>query len=218
MKPVLLLLLATATHLLAMAGTDQLVGEYDPIPPRPDWPKGLHEVLLDPARKVGWNSWFSECPNDLQEYAFAVRTNADAQRLIDTLAKVEAPRRIVVLDPGRGPHGLGNWQANAAGREWGAVLCFGNQAILVEWFKRLPIRPDGQRHFGDSVVTKAPEPAPPTLTLYLGTATLDPAALKIPAGITLEIHKSSSWPGHDYAEAVEKLTTLATTRGSSSKK
>jgi hypothetical protein len=218
MKPALLLLFATATRLLAMAGTDQLVGEYDPIQPNPQWPKGLHAVLLDPARKVGWASWFSELPNDAQQYAFAVRTNTDAQRLIDTLAKVETRQRVVILDPGRGPRGCGNWQANAAGREWGAVLWFGNQAILAEWFKRLPVRQDGQRHFGDSVITKAPEAAPPTLTLYLGTAILDPATLKIPAGITLEIHQSSSWPGHDYEKAVEKLAALAATQKSSSKK
>jgi hypothetical protein len=213
MKTLLLLILAGAARVLAMSGTDQLVGEYDPIEKRPHWPKGVYQLLLDPARKVGWKSWFSECPNDVEQYAFAARTTADAQRLIDALAKVDTKRRVVVLDPGHGPKGLGQWQPRAKGREWGAQLSFGNDAALRRWYERLKIGKDGHRHFGVSVLEKAPEAMPPTITFYLGTATIDPAALGIPKNISVEIRKSSQWPGRDYERQVEKLQALEAARG-----
>jgi hypothetical protein len=208
----LAMLLAGTARLLAWAGTDQLVGEYDAIQKRDHWAKGIHELLLDPSRKVGWQSWFTELPNDLEQYAFAVRTTADAQRLINLLAKVEAGNRTVVLDPGRGPRGLGNWQDKAEGREWGAELSFGNEATLRRWFDRLRPDPDGKKRFGKSVVESAPRPAPPTLTLHLGTASIDPAALAFPRNVTVEIRKSSQWPGRDYEQQVEKLNALAASR------
>jgi hypothetical protein len=204
----LLLLLAAATRVLAAAGTDPLVGEYGVIEKRPDWPKGMYEMLLDPSRKVGWNSWFSECPNDLSQYAFAARTNADAQRLIDALAKVEAKRRVVVLNPGRGPHGLGDWGPKAEGREWGAEVAFGNAAVLKRWFEWIAPDKDGKRRFGSQVIAGPPEPCPPTLTIYLGTANIEPADLVIPKGVMLEIQTSSPWPGKDYEKQVEKLKAL----------
>jgi hypothetical protein len=211
-RPLLLLLFAGVARLLAMAGTDQLVGEYDAIQKRDHWAKGIHELLLDPARKVGWQSWFTELPNDIEQYAFAVRTTADAQRLIDLLAKVQTASRVVVLDPGHGPRGLGGWHPKAQGREWGAQISFGNEAILRRWFENLRPDRDGKKRFGNSVVERAPAPAPPTLTVYLGTANIDPAALTFPKGISVEIKKSSQWPGRDYEKQVEKLEALAASR------
>src|SRR5262245_11253318 len=157
MHRIFLILLAGVAGLMAMSGTDRLVGEYDVIQKRPEWAKGVYELLLDPSRKVGWQSWFSECPNDMEQYAFAVRTNADAQRLIDALAKVETKRRVVVLNAGRGPRGLGDWQDKAEGREWGAELAFGNDAVLKQWFQRIRPDKDGKRRFGPQVIEKAPE-------------------------------------------------------------
>jgi len=211
MKPLLFLLFASATPVLAMSGTDQLVGEYAPIEQaKPGWAKGLYEMLLDPARKVGWCSWFSECPNDLEQYAFAVRTTADAQRLLNALAKVEGPQRLVELDPGRGPRGLGDWQPKAEGREWGAVLMVGNERVLLEWYGRLKTNAEGKKQFGAQVFEKPPQACPPTLRLYLGTATIDPAALVIPKGVTVRVIDSSSWPGKDYEKMVETLKALQT--------
>ena len=211
MKTLLFLLLVGAVALRAMSGTDRLVGEYDAIEAKPGWPAGLLALLQDPARKVGWNSWFSECPNDLEQYAFAVRTTADAQRLLEALGKVEGTKRTVVLDPGRGPRGYGEWQQNAEGREWGAVLMFGNEGVLQKWFQRLPVGADGKRHFGVHTYEKAPTASPPILTIYLGTASVEPAALVVPKGVTLVVAKTSSWPGKDYEKMVEKLAAFAET-------
>jgi hypothetical protein len=208
----LTMLLAGSARLLAMAGTDQLIGEYDAIQKRDHWAKGIHELLLDPSRKVGWQSWFTELPNDLEQYAFAVRTTADAQRLIDLLANVEAAQRLVVLDPGRGPRGLGDWRDKAHGREWGAELSFGDPAALRHWFNQLHVDPDGKRRFGKMIMEAAPAAAPPTLTIHLGTANVDPGALKFPKNVSVEIRKSSQWPGRDYEEQVEKLNALAASR------
>lgn len=214
----LAMLLAGTARLLAMAGTDQLVGEYDPIQKNDQWAKGIHELLLDPSRKVGWRSWFTELPNDMEQYAFAVRTTADAQRLIDLLARVQTDRRLVVLDPGHGPRGLGHWNPKAEGREWGAQLSFGNEAILRRWFDNLKADPDGKKRFGKTVMETLHPAAPPTLSIYLGTATVDPAALTFPRNVTVEIKTSSQWPGRDYEQQVEKLNALAASRTPKAKK
>ncbi len=217
MKALLLLFFAAATRVLAMAGTDQLVGEYEPIEKKQGWPAGMFEVLLDPARKVGWHPWFSECPNDVEFYAFAVRTTADAQRLIDLLAKVKTGQRMVVLDPGHGPRGLGEWRPNAQGREWGAQLSFGNPQVLKQWYERLPVGKDGKRRFGVHVYDKEPNAATPTLTIYLGTANMEPAELKIPKGVVAGGIPSSNWPGRDYEKQVEKLKAWEAARKNAGK-
>src|SRR5688500_17588001 len=86
---------------LAWSGTDQLVGEYEALQERSGWPEGIKEVLMDPARKVGWSSWFSELPNDSEQYAFAVRTTKDLQRLLDAFAKIKDPKKRFAINPGR---------------------------------------------------------------------------------------------------------------------
>ena len=196
MKGALLSLLASTAMAFGMAGTDQLVGEYEPIKERPGWPEGVHAMLLDPARKVGWSSWFSGLPNDHERYAFAVRTTADAQRLINALAKVAGPNRRVTFNPGRGPRGLGDFRPAAKGREWGAVLSFSNRNAVAQWNASGKQR---QGKIGPLTV------GPTVLEIYLGTADIDPLALKIPAGLTVGTMDESPFPGRDYPAQVQKV-------------
>ena len=199
MKGALLGLFASTAMALGMAGTDQLVGEYEPIKERPGWPEGIHAMLLDPARKVGWTSWFSELPNDCEQYAFAVRTTGDAQRLINALAKVAGPKRRVTFNPGRGPRGLGDFRPAAKGREWGAVLRFSNSNTVAQW---------KAANAGRDAKLGALLEAPTVLEIFLGTANVDPLALKIPAELTVGTMDQSPFPGRDYPAQVQKVKDL----------
>jgi hypothetical protein len=195
MKHALLTWLASAATALSMAGTDQLVGEYEPIEERPGWPKGVHEVLLDPTRKVGWRSWFSELPNDGEQYAFAVRTTRDLQRLLDAFAKVDDPKKRFAINPGRGPRGLGDWRPTAKGREWAAVLGFSNRDLVAKYNQR-----ELQR--GEPIVHQG---SPTTLTVYLGSANIDLFSLQLPDKVTIVTAESSPVQGAEYSAQVEKI-------------
>jgi hypothetical protein len=179
----------------AMSGTDQLVGEYDPIQERLGWPKGVLELLQDPTRKVGWNSWFSGQPNDIEHYTFAVRTTQDVQRLIDAFAKIDDRRKRLAFHPGRGPRGLGDFRFNAKGREWGAVLSVSNRDAVAR-----ANAPDVQA--GKPAVYMS---SPTVLDIHLGTADINLAELRIPKDLTLAVAESSPIQGKAYPEQVRKI-------------
>jgi len=193
--PALLASAAMVVAVAAMSGTDQLVGEYDPIQERQGWPKGVLELLQDPTRKVGWNSWFSGQPNDIEHYAFAVRTTRDAQRLIDAFSRIDDQRKRVAFHPGRGPRGLGDFRFNAKGREWGAVLSVSNRDAVAR-----ANAPDVQA--GKLAVYMS---SPTVLSIHLGTADVNLAELRIPKDLTLSVMESSPIQGKAYPEQVRKI-------------
>jgi hypothetical protein len=179
----------------AMSGTDPLVGEYDPIEERLGWPKGVLELLQDPTRKVGWKSWFSGLQNDVENYAFSVRTTSDAQRLIDAFAKIDDRKKRVAFLPGRGPRGLGDFRLNAKGREWGAVLSVSNRDAVAR---------------ANAEDVRAGKPAvymasPTVLSIHLGTADVRLEELRIPKDLTLSVAESSPAQGKAYPEQVRQI-------------
>src|SRR5687767_2304735 len=187
--------IALAAATAAMPGTEQLVGEYDPIQERLGWPKGVFDLLQDPTRKVGWNFWFSGQPNDVEHYAFAVRTTQDVQRLIDAFAKIDDRRKRLAFHPGRGPRGLGDFRFNAKGREWGAVLSVSNRDAVAR-----ANAPDVQA--GKPAVYMS---SPTVLDIHLGTADINLAELRIPKDLTLAVAESSPIQGKAYPEQVRKI-------------
>ena len=195
MKRALLALLASVALAAAMSGTDQLVGEYDPIEERPGWPKGVLELLQDPARKVGWNSWFSELPNDLERYAFAVRTTRDVQRLIDAFARIDDPKKRVAFHPGRGPRGLGDFRPNAKGREWGAVLSVSNRDAIAR-ANAADVKAGKQAVYMASSTV---------LDIHMGAVDLNLEELRIPKDLTLSLTEGSPLQGKDYQAQVRKI-------------
>ena len=84
----------------AIGGTSQIAHKGQPVRADPRWPAKLEEFLNQPTRGDGWNSWFSEWPNDVRHYEFEV---SDAAQL-DTL--VEGGVRHAVL----GAFGCGAFQ------------------------------------------------------------------------------------------------------------
>ena len=72
-----------------------------------DWPEGVVELVNDRCRTEGWNSWFTEWPNDVNQYGYAVESTADVNRLIGKLAKVESDVLQVHLSFLKEPRGLG---------------------------------------------------------------------------------------------------------------
>jgi hypothetical protein len=198
MKRAVFAVLASASMVAAaaaMSGTDQLVGEYDPIQEQPGWPRGVLELLQDPTRKVGWNSWFSGQPNDVEHYAFAVRTTQDVQRLLDAFARIDDRRKRVAFDPGRGPRGLGSILFAAKGREWGAVLSVSNRDAVA----RANVK-DVQA--GKPAVYMS---SPTVLSIHLGTADVNLTELRIPKDLTLSVAESSPIQGKAYPEQVRKI-------------
>ena len=63
-------LVLAASNTLAMSGTSQVAWRGKAVAVQPDWPEGVLDLVNDPLRTEGWNPWFSECPNDMNFYAF----------------------------------------------------------------------------------------------------------------------------------------------------
>jgi hypothetical protein len=187
--------IAMVVAVAAMSGTDQLVGEYDPIEERLGWPKGVFELLQDPTRKVGWKSWFSGQQNDTENYVFAVRTTQDVQRLIDAFAKIDDRKKRVAFHPGRGPRGLGDFRFNAKGREWGAVLSVSNRDEVAR------ANAEDVRDGKPAIYMSGPT----VLSIHLGTADVRLEELRIPKDLTLSVTESSPVQGKAYPEQVRQI-------------
>lgn len=63
-----------SVHALAAGGTDIVATKSQPAHVAAAWPEGAGELVNDPARTTGWNSWFTEWPNDVNQYGFDIRT------------------------------------------------------------------------------------------------------------------------------------------------
>jgi hypothetical protein len=63
-------LLLAASNTVAMSGTSQLVWRDKPVPAHYDRPEETLELANDSLRTEGRNPWFSECPSDVNFYAF----------------------------------------------------------------------------------------------------------------------------------------------------
>lgn len=184
--PVRSLVLALASILLGgrttlgIAGYSSVASEGRAVEEELGWPAKIVDLVNDPARTVGWNFWFSECPNDVNHYAFAAKNTDDLNRLIEKLAATKDKGTAVTLALGK-EFPAGGFSFLKPGNGIPAVLAFGNQVRLNEWYSHLKEVEPGVRQFGIHRYTEAPKAMPPSLTIYVEHPAVDLAKLEIPA-------------------------------------
>ena len=174
-------LLIAVGPLLAAGGTSIVAakGEKAHIPAT--WPAGAGELVNDPARTVGLNSWFSEWPNDVNQYGFEIATMDDLNRLIKKLAEIKTEVKQLRLCPQKEPRGLGWVTSLPEGNNTPVIFSIGDQSRIDEWYKHV------RKPFGKMEFLAAPIAVPPTLTIYVQNKAVDLDKLEIPEGITVEV-------------------------------
>ncbi len=171
----------------ARAGFSPVAAQDQPLEDNGLWPVKMVDLLNDPSRTVGWNFWFSECPNDVNNYVFVAKSTDDLNRILKKLAAVDAKGTTVVLALGK-EFPVGGFAFLKKGNNAAAVLAFGNQGIINQWYFRLkePEGEPGVKKFGVHRYTEPPKAMPPTLTIYVENPAVNIERLSIPAEITVK--------------------------------
>lgn len=186
----------------AAGGTDTVATKGQRAHVSPSWPEGVGELVNDPCRTSGWNSWFSEWPNDVNQYAFVIQSTGDLNRLIAKLAAIRTDLRQIRLSYRKEPDGLGWVTRLPKGNGIPVIFSMGDQSLIADWFKHLeePIAPSGsiesllagtgipkanqpERTFGQMKFVAAPTAVPPTLTIFVQNEAVLLEDLKIPKGV-----------------------------------
>jgi len=161
-------------------GTMIVASKGEPVQVSVNWPEGVEALLDDATRTTGWNSFFSEWPNDVNQYGFEVTSTDDVNRLIEKLADVQCELRVIRLSYLKEPVSLG-WVTNLPeGNNTAVIFSIGDQARIDQWYQRV------RKPFGVMEFLAAPVAVPPTLTIFVQNEAIDLDALKIPDGITVE--------------------------------
>ena len=165
--------------LLAAGGTSVIASKGQPAHVAEGWPEGVGEIVNDPARTFGCNPWFTEWPNDVNQYAFETVTSDDLNRLIAKLAATKSEVRQIRLCALKEPNGLG-WVTNVPeGNKIPVIFSVGNQAQIDRWYERV------RKPFGVIEFTAAPVAIPPTLTIFVQNERVKLDELKIPEEISV---------------------------------
>ena len=155
---------AASTQVWAIAGFRSVAAQDQPLEDNGQWPVKMVDLLNDPGRTVGWNFWFSECPNDVNQYVFVAKSTDDLNRILKKLAAVEGKGKAVVLALGK-EFPAGGFSFLRKGNNAAAVLAFGNQTMINAWYTHLrePVGEPGVKQFGVHRYTEPPKEMPPTL-------------------------------------------------------
>ena len=172
-------LLISVWQALAIGGTSIVASKGQRAYVPSSWPEGAGELVNDPLRTTGWNSWFSEWPNDVNQYAFEIKGTEDLNRLIEKLGAIKAKVRQVRLSYLAEPSGLGWVTQVPKGNGIAAIFSIGDQSRIDEWYKTV------RKPFGVMEFTAAPIAVPPTLTIFVQHKAVELDKLKIPEGITV---------------------------------
>lgn len=162
---------------LAAGGTSIVATKGQPAHVSPNWPEGADKLVNDASRTSGWNSWFSEWPNDVNQYAFEIKSTDDLNRLIERLAAIKSDLRHIRLSHLNEPNGLAWVTRVPEGNGIAVIFSIGDQSRIDEWFKRV------RKPFGVMEFTATPEAVPPTLTIFVQNEVVNLDELKIPEGI-----------------------------------
>jgi hypothetical protein len=168
-----------ASELLAIGGTMVIATKGQPVTVSAAWPKGVGAIVNDPTRASGWNSWFSEWPNDVQQYAFEIKGTDDLNRLIEKLAATKSDARQIRLSHLSEPSGLGWVTQLPKGNGIAVIFSIGDQTRIDDWYKTV------RKPFGVMEFNAAPVAVPPTLTIFVQNKNVDLEKLTIPEGITV---------------------------------
>lgn len=173
----------TATNALAWSSTDHIAWPGKPVAAERDWPEGVLALVNDPLRTEGWHPWFSECPNDVNFYAFHVNDTNDVNRLIAKLAAIKSTNAQVFLYPEKEARALAFTTVLDKGNEAAIVFSIGSQELMNEWYQHLQEAEPGVRVFGIHRYHEPPVAQPPALTLYVANKAIDLKSLKIPPSV-----------------------------------
>jgi hypothetical protein len=168
---------SVSDHALAEGGTDIVATKGQPAHVSPSSPEGVGVLVNAGSRTSGWNSWFSEWPNDVNQYAFEIKSTDDLNRLIEKLAAIKCDLRQIRLSYLKEPNGLGWVTRVPEGNGISVIFSIGDQARIDEWFKHV------RKPFGAMEFTATPEAIPPTLTIFVQNEVVNLDALTIPEGI-----------------------------------
>jgi hypothetical protein len=168
-------------QLLAMGGTSVVATKGKATYVSPTWPAGVGELVNDPLRTSGWNSWFSEWPNDVNQYAFEIKSTDDLNRLIARLAAIKTDLQQIRLSHLKEPTGLGWVTRLPEGNRIPVIFSIGDQARIDEWYRHV------RKPFGVMEFTAAPIAVPPTLTIFAQNESVKLRELKIPEGIDVSM-------------------------------
>ena len=92
---VILLTLSSAVPCFGLSFTSIVAQKGRKVSLQDGWPKGVGGIVNDDTRTTGWNSFFSEWPNDVQQFAMEVASMDDVNRLVTKLAAVECEEKII---------------------------------------------------------------------------------------------------------------------------
>ena len=158
-----------------------------------DLPEGVSELVNDKSRTTGWNPWFSEWPNDVNQYAFEIENTDDLNRLIQKLSAIDSDLRQVRLSYQKEPRTLGWVTQLPEGNGIAVIFSIGDQARIDDWYQHV------RKPFGLMRFTAAPVAVPPTLTIFVQNRSVKLDELNIPTSIELSMgnvptvfHKSNT--------------------------
>ncbi len=187
------LLSLAVSALFAAGGTDIVASKGQPAYVQETWPDGVAALVNDPVRTTGWNDWFSEWPNDVNQYAMEAQSVDDVNRLIKKLATVKTDVKEIRLCAMKEPAGLGWVSSLPKGNKIAAMFTIGDQSRIDQWYAHV------RKPFGQIEFEACPVAVPPTLTLFVQNPLFDLEKLKIPQGVTVEagylpsgFHKSNT--------------------------
>jgi hypothetical protein len=167
----------TSSNLFAAGGTAVIATKGRPVAVSDSWPEGIEKLVNDPARTTGWNSWFSEWPNDVKHYAFEFTMTDDLNRLIEKLAATKSKVCRIRLSHLKEPAGLGWTTHLPEGNHIAAIFSIGDQVSIDKWYEHV------RKPFGQMEFTAAPIAVPPTLTIFVGNPAVKLEEIKIPKEI-----------------------------------
>ena len=176
-----ILLLTGHLNAFAAGGTSLVATKGQSVPVAESWPEGVGDIVNDKARTTGWNSWFTEWPNDVNQYAFEINSGEDLNRLIEKLAAVKGNHRSIHLSHLKEPASLGWVTRVPEGNGIPVIFSIGDQARIDQWFQRV------RKPFGVMEFTDTPVAVPPTLTIFVSNDVVDLSKLRIPDGIDVSL-------------------------------
>lgn len=171
---VVALILGGVSGVLAEGGTDIVATKGQPASVQETWPKGVAEIVNDPVRTTGWNDWFSEWPNDVNQYALEAQSVEDVNRLIAKLAAVKSDLKEIRLCAMKEPSGFGWLTSVPKGNQIPVMFSIGDQTRLDQWYAHV------RKPFGVMEFEACPIAVPPTLTLFVQNPIIDLQRIVIP--------------------------------------
>lgn len=191
-------------------GTSKVAAKGRPVPRIDHWLPGIAEVLAHPARGDGWNSRFTEWPNDVNQYEFHVTGTEQLNEVIALFARIrvgkadaadgDSPEEVRIAQPIRlqppaepeirlcptaEPAGFGWVSEFEAENRIPAVFTIGDQHRIDQWYQQF-IAPRGNQ-FGVMIFADVPVAVPPTLTIFVGHEAVRLDELEIPSGVKVSM-------------------------------